>query len=187
MANLNPFNSVFTTLGILVASGTKVTMSILNQIVNNTGYNWLGGRHPMRESYGLSEIVFPEIIDEDTGNPVAPDTIGEYRYEPVDLEVSLSDRASGVTQFTHSQSYHVFISDAFPFGLSYVELPDIENGGGSGSEDTAMVAEEIPYQYVRQIDVVEKTPTKFTIRYYIPRVTSFPLSTINVEWHAKGW
>ena len=60
MSNLDPFdstNSVFTSVGLIFIAGAKITKTKLNQIVRNTGFNWLGGRHPMRESFGIVDVT----------------------------------------------------------------------------------------------------------------------------------
>ena len=177
MADLTPLTSVFTQAGLVLAVGTKITIETLNKIVDNTGFNWLGGRHPMVEAFGITEIPFTPSDEVEEGE----------LYPPIDFEVEISTRHSGVNQFTKSDSYNVFLSSKY--SLSAIAYLNSDYTESQDSEDEN-IQTDISQAYGKLIstDVAEKTPTSFTIRLNFPKPTpTLVPTTFSVGWFAKGW
>ena len=113
MSNLDPLNSDFTTDGLSLLPGVKLTKSLLNKIVNNTGWNWLGGRYPMVEAFGKLDFTLEEVNQNDQGLT-----------DNIEISVEIESRIQGVHQFTRGDSYNVFciLNVARPINVS------IDNG-----------------------------------------------------------
>ena len=172
MADMNPFSSVFTVAHMILDAGFKVTIDKLNELANNTGFNWLGGRHPMRESFGVLTIPTASLsgfASTSDRNPEPGDPIRE--------EIEIASRQRGVHQFSRSDSYQVFATMASPVSIQYSSVR-----AGSEDEDVNVL------ENLLSLDVISQTPDSFTIQFDLPSPAFFgALTNLNIAWFAKGW
>ena len=171
MADLTPLTSVFTSAGLLLETGAKVTMEILNKVVDNTGFNWMGGRHPMRESIGILDV---ERTDLQSGEDTSI-------HAGVNVEVFLSSRSSGVAQFSSGETYNVQCTMQSGRDISYNvdrnENDDLDASYGIDSN----------YYDITSVVVVDQEFDRFTIRLEIPQPFLPNPTTYRIAWIAKGY
>ena len=191
MGDLLPLTSTFTTVGLLLSEGTKVTRDILNNIVNNTGFNWLGGRHPMRESFGMTTVALSdgsrklskgelEIIENDDLPFGEADDDGLV--PAVDIEVSLSTRLQGIKQFSTFDSYEVFLTFVTGIGHNY------RINEGTRTFNTIFSIDK-DFFNLYTLSVVSQDPNNFVIRFDMPQphIPGGGLRLYEIAWFAKGW
>ena len=192
MGNLNPLQIpqlTFKTAGLLLSAGTKITRSIINDIAENTAFNWLGGRHPMRESFGVtsaglvSQTASEATIDSFRDNDIPFAKVDESGLAPaIDIEVLLSSRVNGVRQFTTPDSYQVYIR----LITGVVPNTRIDFGSPSFSE-TYDLYKGIANLYT--LTVVSKESDSFIARVDFPQpdLIDIQFRNLQIEWFAKGW
>lgn len=170
MADMTPLTSVFNSANMILGRGFKITMEYLNKLANNTGFNWRGGRYPMREAFGVIEIDYEDL---------EVDTSGDIDVAiAVKKEVDISDRTAGTYRFSKGNSYQVFLTMTSPIDLDY-----------DSDEDAILDA--------FNIDILSQTETSFEIRFDIPFPTDAPVGLsedgnlrtqpYRILWFAKGW
>lgn len=168
---MNPFTSAFTTAGLILAAGSKITMSMLNNIVNNTGFNWVGGRHPMRESLGIWAITVSDLEGFASTSNRNPEP-----GSPIRETIPFTSRHQGVVKFSGSETYEVFATARSSIQIQHSSVR-------ADADDNDFVLENL-----LSIDIVEKTPDSFTIQFDLPRPSTFGLLThLDISWFAKGW
>ena len=170
MSNLDPFNSDFTTDGLSITPAVKLTKSLLNKIVSNTGWNWLGGRHPMLESFGKLDFTLEEVNLND-----------ESLNDNLEIEVEIQSRIYGVHQFTRGDSYHVFCI------LNVARHINVSLNNGAEGFNTLL---DIPKDFfgMQNISVFDKQPESFKIRFDMPQPEfAGGLNEISLSWFAKGY
>ena len=173
MSNLDPFdstNSVFTSIGLIFTAGAKITKTRLNQITRNTGFNWLGGRHPMRESFGSVSVTLTEDDTDENG-----------LYAPQEIDISISTRDGGVYQFTKSDSYQVFCV------METARKIDFRINTGTEGFNALL---DIPKDFFNMLSltVVSQESDMFSIQLDIPQpyIQGSSLE-MSVGWFAKGF
>ena len=173
MSDLDPFDStksIFTSVGLVFAAGAKLTKEKLNEVVRNTGFNWLGGRHPMRESFGVAVITLTS--DNVDGNRLV---------EPVRTEISISSRLEGVYQFTNDNSYQVYCVMNTARKIDFI----INQG-----EENFNTLFELPRDFFNMINVtvVSQERDSFTIQFNSPQLRDVSDSQeLSIAWFAKGY
>lgn len=171
MSDLTPFTSVFTSAGLLLEAGAKVTMGILNKVVRNTGFNWMGGRHPMRESIGVLDVPHTDLEENNDSE----------LYGAAEIEVMLSSRFSGVVQFTSENSYEVICVLEGGRDISYNVARDDHD------DLEAIIRIDSNYYDLVSITVVKREHDRFTVRLDIPQPFLPIPTTYTIAWLAKGY
>ena len=170
MANLDPLNSDFTTEGLGLAPGVKLTKTLLNKIANNTGWNWLGGRHPMFEAFGKIDFELEEVNLNDEG-----------LLENLEISVDISSRIQGANQFTRGDTYSVFCVLNVNRGI-----PVVINDGSEGFATLLDIHKD--FFGMQNITVFDKQPESFKIRFDMPQPTfAGGTNEISLSWFAKGY
>ena len=191
MGDLSPFTSTFTTVGLLVSAGTKITRAILNQVAENTAFNWLGGRHPMRESFGITTVALSDgsrtlsqgELDIIENTEVAYGEANDVGLVPaVDIEVAISARDQGIIQFSTGDSYEVFLTLVTAIGPDY-----IINEGNQTFNTIFSIDKDFFNLY--SLFVVSQDPNNFVIRFDMPQphIPGGGLRLYEIAWFAKGW
>lgn len=184
MSDLNPFTSTFTRLGLSFIRGAKITKEQLNQIVNNTGFNWLGGRHPMREAFG--EFVVTLNLDTDEVEIVIGETtttadLDNGLLSPIQAEISISSRIQGVSQFSAGHTYQTFLTMVTARQINYVI------NTGQEAFETLL---DIPKDFfnMTNLSVASQENDRFTLRLDVPQPQFSGGSTeLTIGWFAKGY
>ena len=197
MGNLTPLSTnpnerpVFTTAGLLLSEGAKITRDVLNTIANNTAFNWLGGRHPMRESSGVvtvtlsvdADITDDEIDDLDNlGVPYSVPDSTTGLVPAVDAEVIIGTRLQGIRQFSTKDTYQVFLTL-----ITSVQYDYRINTGNANFDSLLSIDRNFFNLY--SLSVVSQEPDRFTIRFDMrqPYIIGGGLQNYQIAWFAKGW
>ena len=188
--DLIPLTSMFTTVGLVLSAGTKITREILNKVSNNTGFNWLGGRHPMRESFGIAEVILAsrELTDDQINtldNTDIPYSVVDSMtglVPPVDAEVIIPKRLEGVRQFSTKDSYQVFLTMITGIRPRY-----LINQGDENFNRLFAINEGYFNLYI--VSVVSQDFDRFVIRFDMPQPQIIGNGIVNykIAWFAKGW
>ena len=163
MPDMIPTDSEFSFSNMRLGRGFKITMEYLNRLANNTGFNWRGGRHPMREAFGIAEIDFADLEIDTSG---AIDTV-----IPVIETIDITDRVGGVFRFSKKDSYTVFLTMITVINVDY-----------NASEDANL--------NLYNLDVISQEQDSFDMRFDIAFIgtTGADVSTpFRIGWFAKGW
>ena len=164
MADLTPLTSVFTSLNMKLGSGFKITMEHLNKLAANTGFNWRGGKNPMRDAFGVIEITFDDFDTQSVG-------VNINEALPVIKTIRLSDRQDGVFRFSKKNSYVVFFTIA--------SVSDIRR---EPNED---------FTNILNVEVISQEIDSFEMRLDMPFLGSVvgvdASTTFKIKWFAKGY